>query len=125
MNQPLKPSDVKKLFFAAAWVLLLLGSCRREEEGLTSRTGNLEITFRAVNSTVRFRGYFLYSEAVYFSATPDRENLWLRRGGSGVNRIDIKGLNPGNYVIVVELEGGGTTVGSVQVTASQTNRFAL
>jgi hypothetical protein len=117
-------SGVRKILFTIVWVFLLLSGCQKDEEGISSRTGNLEITFKN-SSPVRFREYFLYSEAVYFSTATNRSGLWLRRGGAGSNRIDIKGLNPGNYVILIALESGTETTGFVQVTPNQTNKFTL
>jgi len=117
-------SALKSFIQIAAW-LLLLSSCKKED-GITPQTGNLQITFsNAAITTVRYDEYFLYPEAAYLSAVSNASNLWLKRGVTGINRIDIKGLTPGNYITVVEMESGATRSGAVQVTARQTNEFIL
>jgi hypothetical protein len=114
-----------RTFATVAAILLVFFSACRKEEGISPQTGNLFITFRQDGSMVNYEEYLLYTEAAYFSLTSSGSRLWLRRGAQGFNRIDIRGLNPGNYVIVVRREGGQIITGSVQVTARRTNEFTI
>jgi hypothetical protein len=106
--------------------ILLFTACKKED-GITPQTGNLSVTFRANGnaSATRYINYFLYTETAYFSVSDKTSALWLRKGNSGQNKIEIKGLHPGNYVIVVRMESRRDLEASVQVVARRTNEFTL
>jgi hypothetical protein len=103
--------------------VILIGSSCKKEEGISPRTGNLLIKITGIRTD--YKSYKLYTEESYQASKLNIYQLPLKEGGAGKEKIEIKGLNQGNYILYVDLGDSWEIKASVQVTAKKVNEYSF
>ncbi|MBW3466936.1 hypothetical protein [Arthrospiribacter ruber] len=110
-------SFIISLFLAATLIISATSCVQNETEPLL---GDILVEVTRTNSDLEGVGYRVYSEA-YLSATSNFPPLLT--GTISNRRIEIKGINPGNYIL--ELNAGTRWRIFLQATAGQERRFVI
>jgi hypothetical protein len=110
--------------FLKSLVLFLLVAvqfgCKQDK--IDPSVGDLRI--KVAGSTGKYLDYELYTEASYAAAQQSIYNLPLKKGVA-YGTIEIKGVNPGNYIIYINSEGLPTVTQMVQVTAKKVKEYSF
>jgi hypothetical protein len=101
-------------------LVLIQFGCKQDK--IDPYVGDLRI--KVAGSTGKNLNYELYTEASYAAWQQSIYNLPLKKGVA-YGTIEIKGLNPGAYIVNINSESLPTVTQMVQVTAKKVNEYSF